>query len=106
MKWIYCLIFIMPFYVIGQEDCDSSYPPSAASEGLTGVVQMTYDVNIQGQPVNITVIKSKPYGIFDEAAVCTLSKWRYQPQFEGTTAIGQFGLKVQLDLALEKHSSE
>lgn len=83
------------------EACDSGYPISAAKQGIEGFVQLEFDISAEGKPVNIKVVKSEPEGIFDEKAICALSKWKYAPKIENGVAVAQAGVKVQLDWDLE-----
>ena len=57
-----------------------SYPRIAAQKGLSGYVQVIFDITAQGKTENIRVIDSQPKRIFDRAAVKAVSKWKYQPQ--------------------------
>lgn len=88
-------------YATGPDTCDSGYPITAAKQDIEGFVQLTFDINAEGTPVNIEVIKSEPEGIFDEAAICSLSKWTYAPKIENGVAVTQTGMKVQLDWDLQ-----
>lgn len=55
------------------------YPKLAVESQLSGFVVMTFNVNQQGHVTDITVVESNPEGVFDEAAVQALSKWKYGP---------------------------
>ncbi|NRB23287.1 energy transducer TonB [Shewanella sp.] len=67
------------------------------SSAKSGYVQLQYDVDSKGKTENIQVIKSQPEGIFDDAAVRALSKWKYNPKIADGKPVKQLGLKVQLD---------
>ena len=84
------------------ETCDSSYPAIAAQKKLEGSVRLKFDISAQGRPVNIKVISSNPEVIFDETAICSLSKWKYRPKIVNDVAVEQVGLEVQLDYKMEK----
>ena len=84
--------------------CDSSYPLAAASQGISGYVQLSYDIDENGRTVNISVIKSVPENVFNEVGKCALSKWKYKPKLVNGTPVYQSGLSVQLDFNLENDS--
>lgn len=88
-------------FATDSEACDSGYPISAARQGIEGFVQLGFDINTEGKPVNIKVIKSEPEGVFDAPAICALSKWQYKPKIVDGVAVTETGAKVQLDWDLE-----
>ena len=89
---------------LGATSCDSSYPLSAALEGISGYVQLSYDIDESGRTANIGVIKSVPENVFDEVAKCSLSKWKYNPKLVNGVPVYQPGLSLQLDFNLENDS--
>lgn len=70
---------------------------SSNSSAKSGYVQLKFDVDTTGNTENIQVIESQPEGVFDEAAVRALSKWKYNPKITNGKPVKQLGLKVQLD---------
>ena len=60
--------------------CNAAYPPDAG--GVEGIVEMTFQVSIEGQPFNIAVATSEPAGVFDAVAVEALGCWRFQPELD------------------------
>lgn len=73
------------------------------SEETTSVayVNLSFNIDEQGKPVDIKVIDSKPAGTFDKAAIRALSKWTYKPKTEKGVGIKQTGLTVRLDFNAE-----
>ena len=55
------------------------YPPEAESAGQTGFVELRYDVNREGVPGNIRVIRGVPEGVFEDAAIASLERWKLCP---------------------------
>lgn len=55
------------------------YPPEAQAKGIEGYVVVRYDVDATGRVVNPRVIEAQPQGIFDAAALDTVSSWRFRP---------------------------
>ena len=77
------------------------YPIQAAEQGITGFVQLKFDVGADGKVRNVSVIKSSPEGVFGKEAVRALKEWQY-------TATGQEhkGQLVQLDFELDPVPSD
>jgi len=63
---------------------DPQYPAAALAAGIQGFVTVSYAVSIEGRVSNVTVEESQPAGVFDEAAVMAVKRWRYKaPQRQG-----------------------
>jgi protein TonB len=63
------------------------YPTQAEIDGITGEVQLKFDVNPEGKAVNIAVTGSNPENIFDNSAKESLSKWVFLPKVENGIAV-------------------
>lgn len=60
------------------------YPPSAEGSGVEGEVQARILINQQGRVEQVIVLRSRPPGVFDDAATRALYRWRFQPAiFQG-----------------------
>jgi bla regulator protein blaR1 len=72
------------------------YPLAAAQQGITGYVQIQFDVDAQGNVINADVIKAVPEKIFVKEALFAVQQWKY-------TATGQLhkAQRVQLDFELD-----
>ena len=55
------------------------YPEEARAAGTEGFVVVRYDVDARGMVVNPTVVEAQPPGIFEAAAIETVSSWRFRP---------------------------
>jgi TonB family protein len=55
------------------------YPPEAHAQGIEGYVIVQYDVDATGRVINAEVIEAEPAGVFDAAALETVSSWRFRP---------------------------
>lgn len=78
------------------------YPRNAVKQLIEGWVQLSFDINKAGKPINIKVIKAQPQQIFDMSAIKAVSKWKYSPKIENGMPIVQKGLSTQLDYKLSK----
>ena len=66
---------------------DLVYPSAAKEAGIEGQVVVRYDVTAAGTVANARVLESQPEGIFEEAALASLSHWRFRPRIEGGKAV-------------------
>jgi TonB family protein len=55
------------------------YPEAARAQGIEGRVEIGFSVNSSGAVVAPTVTSSSPAGVFDQAALAAISRWRYAP---------------------------
>ena len=72
------------------------YPTQAAEQGISGYVQVKFDVDAQGKVINASVIKSYPEQVFDKEAIRALQQWQYT-----ATGIEHKAQLVQLDFELD-----
>jgi TonB family protein len=62
------------------------YPEAARSQGIEGRVEIAFTVNSAGTVEAPTVTASSPAGVFDQAALAAISRWRYAPIAEDAPA--------------------
>lgn len=55
------------------------YPAGAAKEKIEGRVVMQFTVDTEGHVRDVSVIKSEPGKLFDDAAIAALEQWRFEP---------------------------
>ena len=58
---------------------DLVYPPAAKADGIEGYVVIRYDVSVDGAVINAEVVESEPEGVFDQAALESISQWLFRP---------------------------
>jgi protein TonB len=56
-----------------------TYPPQALSRRLEGEVRVRITVDTEGRVADAQVISGIPAGVFDQAAVNAVRKWRFEP---------------------------
>ena len=56
-----------------------TYPPQALSRRLEGEVRVRITVDTEGRVADAQVISGNPAGVFDQAAVNAVRKWRFEP---------------------------
>jgi protein TonB len=58
---------------------DPEFPEVARENDLAGYVDLEFTVHSDGTVSEVTVLKARPLGVFENAAVAAVSQWRYQP---------------------------
>jgi TonB family protein len=53
------------------------YPSSAASSGVEGFVEVSFTVTALGRVENAVVTAAEPKGMFEQAALAAIARWRY-----------------------------
>ena len=56
-----------------------SYPDKARKQGIEGFVKMSLLIGESGDVERVKVLEAQPVGIFDEVAVMTIRRWRFEP---------------------------
>ncbi len=64
---------------IHQRQFPPAYPFMARRQGITGTVTVRFLVNAAGTVEKISIISSKPKGIFEQSVKNCISKWRFKP---------------------------
>ena len=77
------------------------YPPRALSRGLEGWVQVQFTITETGSVADATVVDASPKGVFDDAAIKAILRWRYNPKVEGAVAVARKGVQTSLRFQLE-----
>lgn len=65
---------------------DPQYPSAAVASGLEGFVEVRYTVTALGRVEQATVTAAEPPGVFEQAALSAISRWRYAAD-EGRAAV-------------------
>ncbi len=78
------------------------YPPRALSRGLEGWVQVQFTITATGAVKDAVVVASDPPRIFDEAALRSIARWRYNPKVEGGVAVERIGVQTVIRFLLEE----
>ena len=77
------------------------YPDAARSRGADGWVDIIFTVHTDGSVGDITVAGAEPAGIFEQAAMASVRKWRYQPILRDGRPVEQRA-RVRIRFAMEK----
>jgi protein TonB len=77
------------------------YPPRALSRGIEGYVIVQFTITATGMVKDVIVVRAEPEGIFEEAAVRAVSRWRYNPKVEEGVAVERVGVQTRITFQLE-----
>jgi protein TonB len=75
------------------------YPPNGRGNGS---VLVRFDISAIGTVLNARVIESMPRGMFDQAALRAIARWRYRPAVTEGQAVERRGVQVRLRFELEQ----
>ena len=78
------------------------YPARAQSRGLEGWVQVRFTITPTGTVKDPIVVNAEPKGMFDDAALKAIARWRYNPRVEGGVAVERVGVETIIRFQLEK----
>jgi protein TonB len=78
------------------------YPPRAATRGIEGWVQIQFAVTAAGTVRDPVVVAAEPRGIFEDAALKAIARWRYNPRIDGGVAVERVGLQTVIRFELQR----
>jgi len=62
-----------------QRVAPSEYPSEARKRGIKGFVTMNLLIGASGEVERVKVLQAEPSGVFEEVALATIRKWRFEP---------------------------
>jgi TonB family protein len=77
------------------------FPPAARQHGASGWVEVQFLVKADGSVSDVMITGAEPVGLFEQAAVEAVKKWRYQPVERNGHASDQRA-RLRMKFALEK----
>jgi protein TonB len=78
------------------------YPQRALSRGLEGWVQVQFTITPIGTVKDAIVVDAEPEGVFDDAALKAIARWRYNPKVENGAAVERVGVQTRIVFELEQ----
>lgn len=78
----------------------SEYPQAARKQGITGYVKMNLLIGTGGEVERVKVLEASPPGVFDQVALETIRRWRFEPavyQAEHVRVWATQTIRFQLD---------
>ncbi|MEY4642771.1 MAG: hypothetical protein RLZZ227_2765 [Pseudomonadota bacterium] len=77
------------------------YPQRALSRGIEGWVQVQFTISETGAVIDPIVVDASPKGMFDDAALKAIARWRYNPKIENGVGVQRVGLQTIIRFTLE-----
>lgn len=77
------------------------YPRKALHLGKQGYVILSFDINQNGEVINIQVLDAQPKYLFEKESKRALKRWKYKPMLRDGKAVPQTGQKIRLDFKME-----
>jgi len=78
------------------------YPPRAQTRGIEGYVIVQFTITATGTVKDAIIVEAQPKGMFDDAALKAIARWRYNPKVEAGVAVERVGIRTRLTFQLEQ----
>ena len=78
------------------------YPPRAQTRGIEGYVIVQFTITATGTVKDAIVVEAQPRGMFDDAALKAIARWRYNPKVDAGVAVERVGVRTRLTFQLEQ----
>ena len=78
-----------------------TFPVSASAQGLSGWVELQFLVTSDGSVSDVVITGAEPVGVFEQAAVDAVKKWRYKPVQRDGHPVDQRA-RLRMKFALDK----
>lgn len=77
-----------------------AYPQSAEEQGLEGHVVVNFTVTETGSVEDISIVESEPAGVFDEQALVSARRLRFEPRLVADSPVRVEGVSYRFDWRL------
>jgi protein TonB len=77
------------------------YPQRAAKRGIEGWVEVEFTITSAGLVKNAHVVAASPRGIFDNAALRAISRWKFKPKVIDKVAVERYRVRQRISFELE-----
>lgn len=81
-----------------------NYPSRALQRGLEGFVELSFTVDRFGSVIDPVVINAVPDGVFDRAALQSISKWRYSPAMNNGQPVETYDVRHRIVFQMDPNS--
>ncbi|PCI76417.1 MAG: hypothetical protein COB20_10610 [SAR86 cluster bacterium] len=81
-----------------------NYPSRALQRGIEGFVELSFTVDRFGSVIDPVVINAAPEGIFDRAALQSISRWKYSPAMNNGQAIETYDVRHRIVFLMDPSS--
>ena len=77
------------------------FPLDARQRGIEGWVDLQFLVSADGSVGDLTVVGAQPVGVFEQAAMDAVRRWRYQPVMRAGQGVSQRA-RVRVRFAMQR----
>jgi len=81
-----------------------SYPSRALQRGLEGFVELSFTVDKLGSVIDPVVINAVPEGVFDRAALQSISRWKYSPAMNNGQPVETYDVRHRIVFQMDPDS--
>lgn len=81
-----------------------NYPSRALQRGLEGFVELSFTVDRFGSVIDPVVINAVPEGVFDRAALQSISRWKYSPAMNNGQPIETYDVRHRIVFQMDANS--
>jgi protein TonB len=78
------------------------YPPRAITLGIEGWVLVEFTITATGSVTDALIAAAEPAGVFDDAALKAIARWRYNPKIENGAAVERVSVQTKIVFELPK----
>jgi periplasmic protein TonB len=82
------------------------YPRRALDRGIEGWVRVQFSITPTGTVTDPKVVDADPKGLFDEAAIRSILRWRYNPKVEEGVPVERVGVQTIVRFEMDKTEKE
>lgn len=80
---------------------EPEFPRRAAARGIEGWVQVEFGIMPAGTVANARVVDAHPAGVFEDAALKAIARWKYTPAIVDGAPVARHGVQVVLRFELD-----
>jgi periplasmic protein TonB len=82
------------------------YPRRAAQRGIEGWALVQFTITPTGSVTDAKVVDANPKGMFEEAAIRSVLRWRYNPKIEDGQAVERIGVRTKVVFQMDPAEKE
>jgi periplasmic protein TonB len=82
------------------------YPRRAAQRGIEGWVLVQFTITPTGNVTDAKVVDADPKGMFEEAAIRSILRWRYNPKIEDGQPVERVGVRQVVRFIMDETEKE
>lgn len=81
-----------------------NYPSRALQRGLEGFVELSFTVDRFGSVIDPVIINAVPEGVFDRAALQSISRWKYSPAMNNGQPVETYDVRHRIVFQMDPNS--